>query len=444
MNDIASEEHIRYVGKRPRGRRTPKSEAVTSLGMHRHFRCSPNFPLGRKARAAFGVAGIFVGAYACLSSAAAEVEEDAGQGVGSSGYSATTLSDGTKTTFIIDRANDEDILTYLSNLNNSHGDIEYSRGNTGLYTNGHPEFSTSKTLNGFDDALIPEAVWSLDGSGGDHLDRIPGGPGTEIYTAFGGRRETTDFWASATFVSWGGDNTYKTSDLLPPQFQVASCGGSSAEHSNLAYCNNIALIAAQIADQPQKPTQNSSNSAAQQANSNGLSSSVAPASNSSAPSNVAALAPAPPAQSPLPETSSLLGPCGYPSASCTIVLINLPETLVDTPSSSFLPSPIEELTPPIEEPTPPIEELTPLIEELTPPIDPPASEAPPLSPIVFVSGPEPIVDLSLPPDPLKPIPEASTWVMTITGFAIMFLVFRKKKRSRINPISIIDGSSFCK
>ena len=49
---------------------------------------------------------------------------------------------------------------------------------------------------------------------------------------------------------------------------------------------------------------------------------------------------------------------------------------------------------------------------------------------------------SLPPvfpsQPLKPIPEASTWVMTIIGFSIMAFAFGKKRRSRINPISIID------
>src|ERR1700722_5683245 len=155
MNDIADEEHRRYVLEKPRDRRTPKSEAVTSLGRHRHFRCSPNFRLGRKARAAFGVVGIFMGAYACLSSAAAEVEEDADQGVGSSGYSATTLSKSTSTTLILDRANDDDILTYLSYLNNSHGDIEYSHGNTGLYTNSHPDFSLSKHTKGYNAALIP-------------------------------------------------------------------------------------------------------------------------------------------------------------------------------------------------------------------------------------------------------------------------------------------------
>jgi hypothetical protein len=422
MNNIGAEAHIRYVPERPRGAQMPKSEPLTSLGMHRHFRGSPNFRLDRKARVGIGVVGIFAGAYACLSSAVAEVEEADDQGFGSSGYSATTLSENANTTLILDRANDEHILTYLSPLNNSHGDIGYSHGNMEEYTSEHPEFSPSKNLNGFDDALIPETVWSLDGSAGDHLDRIPGGPGTEIYTAFGRRPEITGFWVSVTFGSWGGDNTYKTSDLLLPQFQVASCGESSAEHSNLAYCNNAALIAAQLADQPQKSGQNSSNSAAQQANSNGPSSSVAPASNSSAPSNVAALAPAPPAQSLLPEKLSLLGSCGDPSASCTIVLINLPDTLVDTPSPSFLPSPIE---------------------ELTPPIDPPDSEAPPLSPIVFVSDPEPVLDLSPPPEPLKPIPEASTSVMTITGFTVMIFVFGKKRRPRINPISIIDVSTVC-
>ena len=38
----------------------------------------------------------------------------------------------------------------------------------------------------------------------------------------------------------------------------------------------------------------------------------------------------------------------------------------------------------------------------------------------------------------RPIPEAPTWVMTTIGFSVVVFLFRKKKRNRVIPISIID------
>jgi hypothetical protein len=435
MDDIATKTHVRCGPASPRGRRMPKRAPLTALGANPHFRGSPNLRLGCKARIVFGVVGIFAGAYACLSSAVAEVEEDTGQDVRSSGYSENTLSSNTMTNLIFDSTKDGDVLEYLQNLENSHADIEYLPEKVESYTSGHPAFFPSKKLNGLDDALIPETVWSLDGSAGVHLDRILGGPGTDISTAFGGRPEITDFWVSAIFGPLSSNNADKASDLLPLPFQVASCGGNSAEHSNLDYCDDAAFVIAQLDSKPKKSSQDNNDSAAQLAN-NGLSSSVAPASDSSAPTNIAALAPVPGAQSLLPGTLSLLGPCGDTSASCTNVLIDVPETvLIDVPETVLIDVP-ETLvdTSQISLPSP--------VEELTPPIDPPNSEAPPSGPVLYVNDPEPVLDLPpyIPPQPPRPIPEASTWVMTITGFITIFFVFGKKRRPRPNPISIIDVS----
>ena len=423
MNNITAETRIRRGPPSPRDRRV-RGAPLTSLGAIPHFLGFLNLRLGSKARVAFRVVGILAGAYACSLSAMAAVEEEIGQEVSSYAYSETTLLSNITTPFFIDSINDQSTSKYLSTLSNYRGDNGYFDRTIQEYTGGDAAFSRSKNLNGFDE-LIPEAVWTLDGSAGAHLDHIRGGPGTEIYTAFGRRLEITDFWSSATFGSWGSNNTNDALHLLPLQFQVASCGGSAAEHSNLDYCNDVTLIAAHLDDTPQKLHQDNSNSAAQSANIDGLSSTAAPASNPSPPPNIAAVTPAPAAQYLLPGTLSLLGPCGDVSASCTIVLTDVPEMSVDTPLPISLPSPPE---------------------ELIPPIDPLYSEAPPLVPLVVPlvypsdTGP----GLNTPPiftsEPLDPIPEVSTWVMIIIGFSFMFFVCGKKRRPRIDPISIIDVS----
>jgi hypothetical protein len=87
--------------------------------------------------------------------------------------------------------------------------------------------------------FIPEAVWSLDLSSGVHLDHFSGAFRLEFDTALTGRQENADFWTGAIPNLWPSKGAGENSDrlqFLPLSLQVASCGDSSAEHSDLDYC----------------------------------------------------------------------------------------------------------------------------------------------------------------------------------------------------------------
>ena len=179
MNNITAETRIRRGPPSPRDRRV-RGAPLTSLGAIPHFLGFLNLRLGRKARVAFRVVGILAGAYACSLSAMAAVEEETGQEVSSYAYSETTLLNNITAPFFIDSINDQSTSKYLSTLSNYRGDNGYFDRTIQEYTGGDAAFSRSKDLNGSDDALIPEAVWTLDGSAGAHLDHILGGPGTKF------------------------------------------------------------------------------------------------------------------------------------------------------------------------------------------------------------------------------------------------------------------------
>jgi hypothetical protein len=374
------------------------------------------FNFNSKARVFFGIIGIFAWTYACSSSAFAEIEEDTNQELNKPGYSISTLSNYIMTNLLIDNHTDEDVARYLSTLDNPHNDTDRVGREAEIYTGSHPAFPSSANSHGFDDAFIPETVWSLNVSTGAHLDHISGGPGSEIYTVFGGRPKINDFWIRAIFGSWKDNNADRASGLLiaSPKVQVASCGGSSAEHSDLDYCDSTKLVADQVSDTSLKPGQSNSSASTQSANNNVLSSNGAPASELSAQPNTIPFTPAFADTSPVQETLSVLGPCSV-SAFCASVQVDPRETPVDALV----------LDPP------------PLIGDLTPPIDLPNPEALPPGPTNY--GGDPGSDPSLPPvfipQPLKPIPEVSTWVMTIIGFSMMAFLFGKKRRLRLNPIS---------
>jgi len=348
--------------------------------------------MSSKARVLFSVVSIFAGTYACLSPALAEVEEGASQD-GGKPAGITTLSDDTETNLFIDNSVDD-----------------------GLGTGGSPDLAPVINPNKFD--LIPETVWNLDVSTGVHLDHTSVDPGSEFYTIPGGRLEIEDFWIRAIFGSrsWSSRNTYDGPDLLiaPPQFQVASCGGSSPEHSNLDHCNHAQIVADQLGNPSQKLGPSDSDTEVQGDNNNVLSSSDATASNSSAQTNIA---PFPPAiadiEPPVQETLSVLG-WNDSFVSWVTTQIAAPETPFDSTASSS--------------------------DDLAPPTDPPYSEILIPGPITYVGDPGsgPSLPPVITPEPLKPIPEASTWVMTVIGFSIMTFVFGRKKRNRINPISVID------
>ena len=233
------------------------------------------FNLSSQASIFLSMIGIFAGIYACSTSALAEVEEDFNQEVSEYGYNISSLSNDVITKLFIDNYIDDDVAIYLSNLGSSHDHGEFVGRNADDLAGIPAAFSASTNSRGFDDAFIPETVWSLDASTGAHLNHISGGPNSGIYVVFGGSPEIYDFWIRTSFGLWANNHIFGAS-VLPgtsPKVQVASCGGSSAERSNLDYCNEQQLAANQVSDRPSKPEQNQSDTA-QQIASNNLSSGV--------------------------------------------------------------------------------------------------------------------------------------------------------------------------
>ena len=322
-----------------------------------HLSGSSPFELIGKLRAFLGVAGVFVGICAYSPLAMAEVEEDANQEASKSGYGI-------------------ELMTNLSVSNMTDGE-----------------------------ALIPETVWSLDVNSGVHLDRIAGGPGSETYAVFDGGLESTVFWSRATLGLWNDNHTDGVPGALitPPQFQVASCGGSAAEGSSLAYCNSSDVKA-------DKNNGNSAmtivDSARQSTASSVMLSSGTSSSSPVAPSNIA---PFIPTKLLISGDLTLLGQCDAVSIPCAPIHIDPSATLIDS-SAPESPAPLIDSSAP-ESPTPPIGDLTPPIDPSPPEVVPPNQ--------IFVDDP----GLGQ-----RPIPEAPTWVMATIGLSIVVLFFRNKKR----------------
>jgi hypothetical protein len=404
----------------------------SSLDPLSQFNGRSRFNLSSKGRLFFSIIGVFAGAYACSSSALAEIEEDTNQGVNNYNYSIPTSYDNIMTNLVIYNHTDEDVARYLSTLDSSHNGTDLIHRDAETSNGGHTAFSSSTNPHGMYNPFIPEAVWSFDASTGAHLDNISGRPGSDIYAVFGGSPDLNDFLVRAVFAS-SADNNTDIADLLfpPPKFQVASCGGTSAERSDLDYCNILKLITDKLNDTSAQSKQSDIDIATQAPDENVLSSTDGPAPDLGFEPNVGPFIAAAVDNSLLPAILSVLGACEV-SSSCASVLIDPLETSAD--GGSALDAPTLDLDPPPLDLDPP-----PLIAGLAPSLDPPYPETPAPSPISHVDDPEPISDL--PPvftQPLKPIPEASTWVMTIIGFSIMAFAFRKKRRPSINPISIID------
>jgi hypothetical protein len=339
-----------------------------------------------KRRALCGTVGVLVGIYLNSTAALAEVEEVTPD-LGGSSNSISTLPSGLE--------------------------IE-------LLTDGYDDIS-DKDISKFrlDDNLIPATVWSLHGNNVTHLDRIQDGLESQIYTGSGAHFESPYSWIRTATALWSGNSTYTPGDLLllpPPQFQVASCGGSHAERRDLDYCSKGNIVVSEETDPTSSSETSVSGDNTVQNTSNGITS-ARDISSSSANTQSTSFSSMPAfISNPLSYGDlTLLGPCGGVSASCTIINIDPPEVPVDSlaPGSPTSPVPSPDVTSP----------------DITTP-----------NPITHVDDPGLGSDLPLvfTPQPLKPIPEAPTWVMTITGFGIMVFVFRKKRRPRINSISIID------
>ena len=197
-------------------------------------------PLGNKARGFFGIVGLFIGIYAHSPCALAAVEEDASQDQSEYDYRIPTLSRELMTNLLInnyDNITNEDIDKYLSILDGSGSESQAARHSTDTYVGSHYKFIYSTNPNGSGDSLIPEAVWSFDVSTGTHLDRIPGELGSDINAVFGNRIESIKLWTEENLNLWNDTDIYVVPLVTSLHFQVANCGGNSAEHSNLDYCN---------------------------------------------------------------------------------------------------------------------------------------------------------------------------------------------------------------
>jgi hypothetical protein len=433
----------RIVGTKPVDPRILRASSPNSSKFRSPLYGRSRFTLSSKACAFLGVVGVFAGTSSGSSSALAEAEENVGQQINDPGYSVSNLSNGTVTNLLINSYADEEVARYLSTLDRPHNAKQSALSDIATYTGSHPAFHSSTNPHGFDDSLIPEAVWSLDGSIGVHLDHIPGGPGSDIYAVFNSRAGINDFWMRAIASSWIYNYTNKASGLFfaPVTFQVASCGGTSAERGNLDYCDSVKLLDNQLNDSPVATAPSNDNTTPSVTNSR-LPSNDPPASNSAAQSIPAPLAPFIVDQSRPQETLNVIGPCDV-FASCSSVVTDPLETLLDAPAPDPLqldapaPDPLQlvaELTPPIAAPVP---YPPPLNGNLTPPLESISPE--PLPPDANDPGSGPPQVFSPPPEPVT-TPEASTWVMTAVGFGFMAFTFRKRRRPRNNPISVIDVS----
>ena len=384
-------------------------------------------------RALFCLVGIVIGISGSLSSALAAVEEATSQDGSASDYAQSALSQDSIVNFWGDSY---DSITRKFDNNHSPFNVTYNEDKFGHYgtntTIGRDRFGSSANLDG---VFIPDAVWSLDVSTGVHLDHISNDSGFGFGIAVGSDPTTPDVWTRAVLGLWADNNTQGRSDVVllsPPQLQVASCGGTSAEHPDLDRCGSTYNSTDQSTGDSKKAKPN-----------NGTDASVAPNNSSgtvtgsngpSAPNQGAQpgaaldLSPLMRAsfnnfavQGDLTSVSNLLDQCDGAFASCATTQINSPTEQIDVQTA------------PIDAPVAPIDASVAPIDDLTAPIgDSTAPGSSPSNPVTSIVDPGHVPDL-LPifVPPASPIPETSTEVMTMIGFAIMFLASRRRTLNSI-------------
>ena len=375
-------------------------------------------------RALFCIVGIVVGLSDSPSSALAAVEEATSQDGSASDYAQSALSQDSIVNFL---GNSYDSITKKFDNSHSPFKITYAEDEFGHYgtntTTGRDRFGSSANL---DDVYIPDAVWSLDVSTGVHLDHLSNEFGSDLGMLLGSGRRTPDVWTRAVLGLWADNSADGHSDsilLSPPQFQVASCGGASAEHPDLDRCGSAHNSTDQSGDpKGTKPTSDSdtavttnNSSGAATTGSNGPST----PSQGPQPGAVLDLSPLTPAsfnnfavQGDLTSASTLLDQCDGAFASCATTQINSPTEQIDVQTA------------PIDAPVAPIDAPVAPIGYSTPPGSPPS--------VTSIVDPGHVPDL-LPifVPPASPIPETSTEVMTMIGFAIMFLASRRRTLNSI-------------
>ncbi len=378
---------------RKQGQMRTRISKLPFLSSPPHPGCKLHSELVCKARIFFGIAGVLVGVYVSSIPAVAEIEDGIRHDAGTSGYSIPTSSD----ELIYNILNDNNI-----NINNNF-------------------YIYYENQNEFDNSLIPDSVWSLDVSTGVHLDRVSDGRGSDILGTEAGRR---NLWSTNILGLW--NDTDQIPNLLAtlPLLQVASCGGNSPERRDLDRCD-YRLSKTHISENPKVNNQ-----------ANGGDAGISKDTNN--------------------DTASGLSNGSTPSAATFDGTLNTVYNLSPHANAALFSSPnwqygalsawIHDLTALIDGTAQPIDDSTATVDASTMPVD---GQTTPNDLGGSISGDEglsgsvgsPIYGSDSPPlPPSKPIPEASTWVMTITGFGIMVFVFGKKRRFRIGPISIVDDS----
>lgn len=362
------------------------------------------FELIGDVRTTFRAVGIAVGISVRLSSASAEIEEVSDQGY-ISNYSESAFTHNFVVNLVVN--NDRSITVEPGNFmdNLLYGDGRFTSSTTAQRDKSGP----STNQDNFGEALIPEAIWSLDVSTGVHLDRVFGEFGSQII----GYQDLSDWWTNVIIGS-GKDkngNIIFDSPALPPQFQVASCHDKAIERSNPEYCNiSYELTNQYSGDDTQVTGHNNSNDDVVTPDID-LNSIFSPIQTSNPSSALIQQT-----QPLIVHDLSLLAPAGVNSFVLQGHLAdrsNPPDQCNDV--SAYCAT---------------IQFTIPIVDSSTPPDF--------SGPIVPVSDPWPVSD----PLPAPPaVPETSTWIMMLIGFGIMVAVCRRRSW---NPIMQSSGRTFVK
>ena len=357
------------------------------------------FELTGEVSALIRAVGIAIGMSVSLSSASAEIEEVSGQDGPVSDYSRSPLL--------------PDLSINFSE--NGYVSIPVKSGQ-GYLAHGTVYSGTGNKQYGTDTISIPEVVWSLDVSTGVHLDHVSGELKSQLDTMLGGR--TTEPWVRGIPDFWAEKNPDRSSNhplLSPVQFQVASCGGNSAEGRDLDYCSVDHTLTSKLTDGTKSAGTNTDNGTIIASNSsnntvslNITSTSIqenqSDANRDLSPLMLARVNDFIP-QGDLTDLSALSPLCNDVSASCALAADNINPPM----------APIDPSTTPIDSPTQ---------TDLLPP-----------NQVIVVDDPGTVLDqLSNPPLAASTIPETSTWIMTMIGFGFMLFACRGKALPPIKQV----------
>jgi hypothetical protein len=407
---------------------------IPRLGLFDLLRClragSP-FESIYRIRAVFCIAWIVGVIFSNSPSALAEVEEATSQDGLVSDYIYPALPNNLEINFLVnnyDRTT-EAFAESQSTFNAIYNGAElrqYNTDNTNTIRGSGNEFRGSENL---DDVLIPATVWTLNVSTGAHFDQSSSDSGYDLDMSLGKQPRASDLWARAILGLWTNADISSDSILLPSlQFQVASCGGSFAEHSDLGYCN--------IYNNGTVSRAGNSKEGSGRDNING----AITASNDSTASTISSNTTSTPIQETQPDTVNEPSPLMTSSVND----FELPGDLTDANTIpdiwawhvhhwyDFAADNLNSPTAPIGSPIAPIDSPTAPVDSPTAPVDSPAPpDFPPPGTSISIGDPEPVTEplpISTPPLGASPVPETSTWIMTLIGFGIIALA------SRVRPV----------